>query len=249
MSYTINDIAGVATVKVNQLDLVSNNIANAATPGYKTEHMKASVGDNVTDPTNDQTPQINASVYIDFSQGALEVTGNNLDVALQSEGFFEVETPTGMAYTRAGNFLISRDGTLTDQRGNAVMADSGRITIAGDDTAPNVRIAKDGMVKVYGTEPDGVEIANLKVVTFDNPEKLKRGVDGLFIDPGQAGLKVMEPEKKNVQSGYLEMSNASATKEMIQMIDIQRTFELYQKAIQTISEQDRLAVGRVGRLV
>jgi len=248
MSYTINDIAGVASVKVNQLDLVSNNIANAATPGYKTEHMKASFGDNVSDPTDDQTPQITASVYVDFSQGVMERTGNNLDVALQGEGFFEVETPTGPAYTRAGNFTIGRDGTLTDRLGNAVMGESGKITLTGDDTATGVQIAESGMIKVYGTEADGVEVATLKVVTFANPDKLERGANGLFVDSGEAGLRVMDPEQKNIQSGFLEMSNVSAAKEMIQMIDVQRTFELYQKAIQTISEQDRLAVSRVGRL-
>ena len=74
----------------------------------------------------------------------------------------------------------------------------------------------------------------------------KRTANGLFVDSGQAGLKT--PEEINVQSGYLELSNASAVKEMIQMIDIQRSFELYQKAIQTVSDQDRLAVSRVGRL-
>ena len=237
MSYTINDIAGVAAVKVTQLDLVSNNIANAATPGYKTEHMLASVGDNVSDPTNDQTPQVNASVYIDFTQGLLEKTGNNLDVALQGNGFFEMQTPAGLAYTRAGNFTIGRDGTLVDKSGNPVMGESGRITITGND----VQIAQSGMVKV-----DGVEVATLKVVAFEDTTKLKRSANGLFVDPGQAGLK--KAEEKNIQSGYLEMSNASVMKEMVQMIDIQRSFELYQKAIQTESDQDRLSVSRVGRL-
>jgi flagellar basal-body rod protein FlgG len=104
------------------------------------------------------------------------------------------------------------------------------------------------MVKVYGTETDGTEVGVIKVVTFSDTTKLKRSANGLFVDPGQAGLTTPAPEEKNVQSGYLELSNASATKEMIQMIDIQRTFELYQKAIQTISEQDRLSVSRVGRL-
>ena len=108
MSYTILDIAGVAAVKVNQLDLVSNNIANAATPGYKTEHMMASVGDNVADPTNDQVPEVTTAVYIDFTQGVLERTGNNLDVAIQGEGFFEIETAAGPAYTRAGRGATPR---------------------------------------------------------------------------------------------------------------------------------------------
>lgn len=249
MSYTILDIAGVAAVKVNQLDLVSNNIANSATPGYKTEHMMASVGDNVTDPTNDQAPEVTTAVYIDFTQGVLERTGNNLDVAIQGEGFFEIETPAGLAYTRAGNFTIDKNGTLTDPLGNPVMGEGGRITIPNTDSQTDIQIAPSGMVKVYGTEADGTEVGTLKVVTFSDTTKLKRSANGLFVDPGQAGLTTPAPEEKNVQAGYLELSNASVAKEMIQMIDIQRTFELYQKAIQTISDQDRLSVSRVGRLV
>jgi flagellar basal-body rod protein FlgG len=246
MSYTVLDIAGVAAVKVNQLDLVSNNIANASTPGYKTEHMLASVGDNVSDPTNDQAPQVSASVYVDFSQGVLEKTGNTLDVALQGDGFFEIQTPAGPAYTRAGNFTLNKEGVLVDKSGNPVMGESGTITITGDNTESGVRIAPSGMVKVYGTEVDGVEVGTLKVVAFADTTKLKRSANGLFVDPGQAGLRNLE--EKNIQSGYLELSNASIMKEMVQMIDIQRSFELYQKAIQTVSEQDRLAASRVGRL-
>ena len=237
MSYTISDIAGAASVKLNQLDLVSNNIANATTPGYKTEHMMASVGDNVSDPTDNQVPRISASVYVDFSQGGLEETGNPLDVALQGRGFFEVETPAGPAYTRAGNFTINRDGTLMNKMGYPVMGESGRIRIDGED----IRISRDGVI-----EADGVDVATLKVVLFEDPNQLKRAADGLFVDSGRAELK--KADEKNVQSGYLEMSNASVMKEMVQMIDIQRSFELYQKAIQTVSEQDRLAVSRVGRL-
>jgi len=237
MSYTINDIAGVASVKVNQLDLVSNNIANATTPGYKTEHMTASFGDNVSDPTNIDVPQISTSAYVDFSQGVIEKTGNTLDVALQGEGFFEVETPTGPAYTRAGNFTINQNGTLIDKLGHPVKGESGRIVINGED----IQIAPNGVVKV-----DGVEVATLKVVAFEDPNKLKRTANGLFVNTGQASSKKLD--EKNVQSGYLEMSNASVMKEMVQMIDIQRSFELYQKAILTVSDQDRLSVSRVGKL-
>jgi flagellar basal-body rod protein FlgG len=121
--------------------------------------------------------------------------------------------------------------------GYPVMGESGRIRIDGED----IRISRDGVI-----EADGVDVATLKVVLFEDPNQLKRAADGLFVDSGRAGLK--KADEKNVQPGYLEMSNASVMKEMVQMIDIQRSFELYQKAIQTVSEQDRLAVSRVGRL-
>jgi flagellar basal-body rod protein FlgG len=249
MPYTLLDIAGVASVKVNQLDLVSNNIANASTPGYKAEHMTASVGDNLPDPVSGWTPRVRASVYIDFSQGVLERTGNNLDVAIQGDGFFEVETPEGVAYTRAGHFAVDGEGTLTDRMGHPVMGEGGRIVMPGSDSATDVRISPNGVIRVFGTEPEGIEAGTLKVVTFEDTSNLKRSANGLFVYAGQGEQVIQEPEMRNIQAGYLELSNTSAVQELIRMVDIQRSFELYQKAIHTISEQDHLSVSRVGRLV
>ena len=237
MSYAVTDIAAAASVKVDQLDIISNNIANAMTPGYKTEHIRASVGDNLPDPTVEYTPQVTSSVYIDFSQGVLQRTGNSLDVSLQGEGFFEIETAYGPAYTRAGNFSINQEGRLVNKSGQAVMGIAGPVEITGKD----VRITQNGKIQV-----DGVEVDTLKVVIFEDKSALKRGEDGMFFDLGQA--EQSEPESINIQSGFLELSNASAAKEMIQMINAQRSFELYQKAIWTVSDQDKLSVSRVGRL-
>ena len=237
MSYAVTDIAAAASIKVDQLDIISNNIANVMTNGYKTEHIRASVGDNLPDPTVNRVPQVTSSVYVDFSQGVYQRTGNPLDVALQGEGFFEIETDAGPAYTRAGSFSINQEGRLVNKSGQTVMGASGPVEIVGND----VRITQSGKIQV-----DGVEVDTLKVVVFEDKNALKRGKDGLFFDLGQAGQG--EPESINIQSGFLELSNASAAKEMIQMINVQRSFELYQKAIWTVSDQDKLSVSRVGRL-
>ncbi|MDR2861198.1 MAG: flagellar hook basal-body protein [Syntrophobacterales bacterium] len=237
MSYAVTDIAAAASVKVDQLDIISNNIANVMTAGYKTEHLRASVGDNLPDPTVDRIPRITSSVYVDFSQGILQRTGNPLDAALQGEGFFEIETASGPAYTRAGNFSINQEGRLVNKSGQTVMGAAGPVIIAGND----VRITQSGNIQV-----DGVTVDTLRVVVFENKNALKRGEDGFFFDSGEAGLG--EPESINIQAGFLELSNASAAKEMIQMINVQRAFELYQKAIWTVSDQDKLSVSRVGRL-
>ena len=237
MSYAVTDIAAAASVKADQLDIISNNIANAMTPGYKTEHMRASVGDNLPDPTVEQTPQVISSVYVDFSQGVFQRTGNPLDVALQGEGFFEIETTSGPAYTRSGSFSINQDGRLVDKSGRAVMGAAGPVEIVGND----VHITQSGKIQV-----DGAEVDTLKVVVFEDKSALKRGEDGMFFNLGEAGPD--SSERNNIQSGFLELSNASAAKEMIQMINVQRSFELYQKAIWTVSDQDKLSVSKVGRL-
>jgi len=237
MSYAVTDIAAAASVKVDQLDIISNNIANVMTSGYKTEHIRSSVGDNLPDPTVNRIPQVTSSVYVDFSQGVFQRTGNPLDVALQGDGFFEIETATGPAYTRAGSFSVNQEGRLVNKSGQAVMGIAGPVEIAGND----VRITQNGNIQV-----DGVQVDTLRVVVFEDKNALKRGKDGLFFDLGQA--EQGEPESINIQSGFLELSNASAAKEMIQMINVQRSFELYQKAIWTVSDQDKLSVSRVGRL-
>ena len=237
MSYAVTDIAAAASIKIDQLDIISNNIANAMTPGYKTEHIRASVGDNLPDPTVAQIPRITSSAYIDFTQGILQRTGDPFDVSIQGEGFFEIETASGPAYTRAGNFTITQDGMLVTKSGQPVMGLAGPVIIDGN----NVQFTRDGGIQV-----DGVIVDTLRIVVFEDKSALKRGADGFFFDSGQAGPG--EAETINIQSGFLELANTSAAKEMIHMINVQRSFELYQKAIWTVSDQDKLSVSRVGRL-
>ncbi|MBN1828890.1 MAG: flagellar basal-body rod protein FlgF [Deltaproteobacteria bacterium] len=216
---------------MQRLDAVANNMANIDTPGFKGRKI-FSAADSATDaPMQDQ-------IFIDYSQGPITETGNVLDCAINGEGFFAVETKEGIAYTRDGRFSISSEGELMTQSGEFVMGGSGRIVVKGDKASINDK----GIVAV-----DGNQVDTLKIVLFEAPQKLLSKGAGLFYDV-QGEAKPRDIENVEVKAGHLEGANIQAVKEMIEMINIQRSFESYQKIIQTISEQDKLSTGRIGRL-
>lgn len=233
MSYGIGELAKVCTNTLSQLDVVSHNLANLATPGFKVEHIYP--GDKTT--ANNGDGARGAFIFVDYSPGLMQKTDNALDVAIQGDGFFVIESKAGLAYTRKGNFTINKDNQLATQAGDNVLGEAGPIKINGQD----VNIDGSGTIVV-----DGVEAGRLQMVSFDNRQNLIKRGDGLFADPGNAGnKKVATPSFIPRQ---LELANANAIKEMADMIDIQRSFESYQKVMQTIQDLDKLSTSRVGRL-
>jgi flagellar basal-body rod protein FlgF len=236
MGYGVGEVAKAGAEKINQLDVVSNNLANAATPGFKVERFCPGIPRDSN--TKGASKQNLSFSMVDYSQGMMQKTDNALDVAIQGEGFFAVQTGQGTAYTRKGNFTINKNNQLITQSGEFVLGDKGPLTVIGK----NIDINPIGNITV-----DGVESGKLQIVRFENPQALTRTKEGLFKDPGTAGMKRMD--KPEIKPRQLEMSNVNVIKEMVDMMDIQRSFESYQKAIQTIAELDKLATGRLGKLV
>ena len=233
MSYGISEIAKVCTNTLSQLDGVSHNLANLATPGFKVEHIYQ--GDETSANKGDVGGK--AFIMLDHSPGLMQKTDNALDVAIQGDGLFVIENKAGVAYTRKGNFTINKNNQLVTQSGDAVLGEAGPIKINGK----QVTIESNGAVIV-----DGTEAGKLQMVSFDNRKNLVRRGDGLFTDPGSAGKKkVATPD---FIPRHLELANVNAIKEMADMIDIQRSFESYQKVMQTIQDLDKLSTSRVGRL-
>ncbi len=158
-------------------------------------------------------------------------------MAIQGEGYFVIETRDGERYTRNGSFTLNQNGELTTMSGDAVMGEGGRITISGR----KIEISNAGTINV-----DGNDAGKLKIVDFKKKDALVKRGSGLFAASATAEQTPLDnPE---VRSGYLETSNVQAVKEMVEMIDIQRSFEAYLKIMQTISDQDRLATSRIGKL-
>jgi len=239
MSYGIYDLVNVSTRKISQLDAVTNNIANASTPGFKAEHLHFVMQDRKEASADGQSTSYVPSMMVDYSPGGMQKTGNVLDLAIRGEGFFTVETKEGVAYTKRGNFTLNKSYELVTQSGDYVLDAGGKhLVVNGDE----LQVSNEGLITV-----DGNEAGRLKMVAFDKGQALSSRGDGLYTDPGNAGLKTLD--KPEVTSGYLELANVQAIKEMVAMIDIQHSFETYQKAIQTIADLDRLSTGRVGRLV
>lgn len=237
MSYDVTDVGKLCVRSIAQLDRVANNVANTGTSGFKADHLHYFMSEN-PGPKSDRTPSYKPNPAIDFSQGAIQKTGNVTDVAINGEGFFTIMGKDGSSlYTRRGDFSVSQDGRLLTSSGDEVVGDGGPIVIKNG----NARINDKGIIEV-----NGVEVGRLSVVAFDNPKALLKKGDGLFVDPGTAGMRTLD--NPVVHSGHLEVSNVQAIKEMVDMVDLQRSFETYQKVIWTMTDMDKLSTSRVGKV-
>ncbi len=212
----------------------ANNLANANTVGYKRDRLFVSaLNERLTiedAPESDRLLEQGA----DLSAGALEQTGNPLDVALRGEGFFEVmdEATGAMRYTRAGRFVTDAEGTLRTPAGLAVQGVDGPITLPL--TGERVEIGADGKVRAGANA-----VGQLRVVTFTDPARLQR-LDGATFAAGEAVPE--DAPETTVLQGFTEMSNVNAVAEMTDMIAQFRVFESQQKSIQTLD-------GLLGQLV
>ena len=236
MIYGVNTAVSACVKRIAQLDYVTNNLANVNTPGFKAERLsfvrKADVPE-LEENAFSHTP----SVVTDHSRGTLQKTGNPLDIAIDGEGYFVIQGKEGEYFTRNGSFTINSRKELVTLQGDPVMGEGGKITLSGK----NVDISGSGAIRV-----DGSDAGRLRIVGFQKKDALQRMGQGQFKD---AGVAQQAPEERpEVRSGYVELSNVQAVKEMIDMIDIQRSVEAYMKVMQTISEQDRMATGRLGKL-
>lgn len=232
----INILLNAAAEQIGRLNCVTHNIANVNTPGFKAERFRFFKGNAAGGASAGSSAQIPA-ITVDYSPGIMQKTGNVLNLAIEGKGFFAIQTKDGVAYTKDGRFTLNRDGELVTQAGDYVLGKDKKIVIKGND----IRISQEGVIRV-----DGKKVDKLKIVSFSEPSALiKRGA-GFHNPDDLAGAK--EEKKVRVQSGYIELSNVQAIKEMVEMISIQRTFEAYQKTIQTISEQDKASTNRIGRL-
>lgn len=237
MLYNVTDIARAGARKLSQLDYVTNNIANASTSGFKAEHMYFSMkGKEVQQGA---LVELGATVSkMDFSQGTLRVTGNVLDIAIEGDGFFTIETNQGETYTRNGSFVLNKNNELVTQSGEYVLGESGKIIINGS------KIDIDQQGSIYADE---ALAGKLKISSFENPQFLTRSTNGGFIDNNKAGLQ--NAKEYRVSSGYVELSNVNAIREMTDMMEIQRTFETYQKMILTLQDLDKISTSRIGKLI
>jgi len=237
MTNGIEILANAAISQIGRLDCVTHNIANVNTPGFKAErfHFLEAISEKMS---KEGRPAQRTATSVNYSRGIIQKTGNVLDLAIDGKGFFAIQTKAGVAYTKDGRFTLNKNGELVTQAGDYVLGRGGKITIGGND----IQISKEGVISVDGDEVDALKIENFRELSA-----LVKINTGLYRNPDNlAGAK--KEENVYVQSGYLELSNVQAIREMVEMINIQRTFESYQKAIQTISEQDRSSTTRIGRL-
>jgi len=213
-----------SVLKQDQIDIVSNNLANANTVGFKKE--RASFKEFLVSRISGAQDSDDGRAMSDLSEGKTDFgagthlrTGNPLDVALDGKGFLSVE---GGRYTRKGDLRIGRDGSLVTQEGLKVLGSKGPIKLP----AGQADIAPSGEVRVNGKPVD-----TLKIVDFANQGEL-RELEGGYYSANLPSIR----SNAVVAPGHLEASNVDVVKEMVRMISTLREFETYQKAIQMFDE-------------
>lgn len=243
MSGTIYKAASGALLMQQRLDILANNLANVSTVGYKADRPEFRIPDTQpVETTETNTPQLSPysppmTFHVDFSSGALLQTRNSLDVAIQGDGFFEIQTESGLQYTRKGNFSINDDGMLSTSDGLPVMGQGGEITIE----AGRIDINPQGEVYV-----DGELLDTLKVVDFDKPYELKKTGSNQFV-PINDTVTPRDGENYLISQGFVESSNVNAIRTMTEVIETMRVFETYQRVIRASDDATAKTVNDVGR--
>lgn len=216
---------------VARLEVIANNLANIQTNGFKKDSIFVEMlNDPGIAPTSGSEipPGVQLHRVTDYSEGSLVQTGNPLDVALQGEGYFLVQTPQGVRFTRNGSFALALDGTLVTREGYPVLGEEGPIKFPDLQKVAqeSVAISETGEISV-GKTPVG----KLRVVEFEDQSRLRKAGSALFFLEPSADAGMKEMELPVVRQGYLEESNVDGIVEMIEMIEITRHFESNQKAI------------------
>lgn len=207
---------GLSAINVaeRRMEAITTNLANARTAGFK-RHAGAHHGFQVGRPSATPEFGIDSSQRVDFTQGSLERTDAPLDLAIEGEGFFAVESPTGEIYTRDGGFRMTQEGAVVTAEGFPVAWEQ-RAT-ALDPAGGEIQIDADGNVS-QDNQPRG----QLKIVAFDALDRLQLTRNGYFsADPA---LQRRAAEGR-VHQGALEGSNVSTVDELVHMITVQRSFE------------------------
>jgi flagellar basal-body rod protein FlgF len=234
-----------AIAQQRSLDVVANNVANAGAVGFRGDRVAfreaLTRSQNAAGPAKSLHYTLVSQVQTDSSQGSLHQTGNPLDLALQGDGYFAVETPQGERYTRAGSFLLDATGVLRNHDGYRVLSGTGDsrqpITIAPG--VATVEVSPDGTVSA-----DGTPVGRLRIVRFDDPNTLIKEGASLFAAP--AGTRPLNAEQTEVAQGFLESANVNAVGSLNELINANRSFEAFQRVIRTYGQLDDRTARELG---
>ena len=225
----------------DQMDVVANNLANANTSGFKAEMMLMSEVEIPAEKGTELSYVQDFATARDFSPGALRATENPLDLAIQGNGFFAVQTPDGVRYTRVGRFQLDANGTLVTSQGFPVLASGGQVTLDPDDGPINV--AEDGSISTDLAREGQQQIlaGKLDLVDFADRGKLTPAQDNLFDPNGQQPIEATG----KVAQGMLEESNVQPIIEMTSLIEVTRNYQAMQRFLDSEHERQRRAISSI----
>jgi flagellar basal-body rod protein FlgG len=237
--------AGGMRARMQSLDLLANNLANADTSGYKTDrefyNLYLDSAQNSADAGDATTMPVIERNYTDYSQGAMKVTSSPLDLALEGRGFFAVDSPGGnVSYTRNGAFRLSADGSLVTSDGLTVRStakDGAPIRI---DASQPFTVTADGVVHQRGNA-----VGQIAIVDFKDSAGLAKQGNTMFTADRAAQP---EPAPAQVHQGTLETSNVGSAESSVRLINVMRQFDNLQKAVRLGDEMNRQALQEVARV-
>jgi flagellar basal-body rod protein FlgF len=216
--------------RMKMIEIVTNNLANAQTTGFKRDFGRVLESQQLLD----------VGTTIDTTAGPITSTQNPLDVAIDGEGFFAIQTPAGVRFTRNGSFSLDASGDLVTKQGMKVLSSSGSpINVSGN----NIGIQDGGIVTA-----DGNEVATLKVVTFQNINLLQKEGSNHFVWNGSTD-GIHDVDEARVKSGSVERSNVNSMTEIIQLMGAYRDFESVQKTLKTLDgDMNAKLIQELGRI-
>jgi flagellar basal-body rod protein FlgF len=247
MPYGLYISAEGAHAQSRRMEVISNNLANVDTPGFKRDlalfqsrYAEDIVQGNAM-PGTGNAEDIGGGVWFrgtetDFSPGSLKQTGIKTDFAINGDGFFVIERDGQELLTRAGNFLFNSDGRLVTQDGDAVLSDGG--TPIEIDASLPWAMTPDGAIQ------QGADVIPLAINRTSQPGDLTKLGENLF--QALAPAEPVPAEMRDVRSGYLEMSGVKPTLEMLEMIETSRAFEAN---INMIKNHDSILNSLVNRVL
>ena len=227
-------LASGSSRAMEQLDTITNNLANVNTPGFKRLLLKE-VSQRIDKNSGDSNHLFVFSRFentpVILEQGSLKKTENSLDFAIEGEGFFAVEVKGEELFTRNGHFLLDNEGFLVDSNGNYVLDDQGgKIQL---DMKGEITVIQDGTIF-----QNGEEIAKLKIKAFKDVEAFGKSY--------YKGKTEIDEPNYHIRQGFLESSNVNPIKQMSDMIISQRRFEIYGNLIKSLGviEQKTNEIGK-----
>ena len=228
--------------RMESLDLLANNMANASTGGYKADREFYSLytAPEAQDSGSSSTMPVVQQPWIDLSQGPITNTGNSLDVALSGQGFFSVAGPNGTLYTRNGGFHLAANGQLVTADGYSVRSVTGT-PVTAQSSLP-IDISQDGTLTQAG-QP----IGQLEIADFTSTAGLAKQGGNYFrqLDPT---VKPAAPTGTTVEQGKLEASNTGTAESAVRLVTIMRQFEMLQKAVTIGNDMSKEAIEQVAKV-
>ncbi|MFQ5454937.1 MAG: flagellar basal-body rod protein FlgF [Nitrospirota bacterium] len=240
MNNGIYSVLSGSIAQERRLEIITNNIANINTPGYKREepifqrYIPKSF-ENISPVSNKDKVYVEVvRTMTQFSPGGIKDTGNPLDLAIEGNGFFVVETDNGTRYTRSGNFTLDSERRLVTQDGSVVLGEGGPILLEEG----KISVDADGKISVNNNE-----VGALLITDFPDMNVLQKDSNTFF--KGEGGVP---SENFKVIQGKIELSNVEPMSELSSMIEVIRSYQAYQKVIQTISDTTSRSINEVGKI-